>query len=154
MVNITVLSFPYWTLFVAVVIAQGSLFLRPSSTVAAFVVPPSVHTRIISSKRLLSVVNQRNKNDNDDGNDTIEDPSQLQREINQAVLGKDYPDNSKANGGNNNNDEDNDKDDGLNLYNAVPLFTGGIFTLFSIAATAYLYYAGLTGDDPLMGHPK
>eukprot|EP00977_Amphora_coffeiformis_P020571 scaffold8374_cov175-Amphora_coffeaeformis.AAC.10 len=42
----------------------------------------------------------------------------------------------------------------LNLYNAVPLFTGGIFMLLSLALTGYMFYAGLTGDDPLTGHPK
>ena len=47
-----------------------------------------------------------------------------------------------------------EEEEGLNLYNAAPLFTGGIIFVVSIAATAYLFYAGLTGDDPLMGHPK
>lgn len=47
-----------------------------------------------------------------------------------------------------------DEDEELNLYNAAPLFTGGIIMVVSMAATAYLFYAGLTGDDPLMGHPN
>jgi hypothetical protein len=40
------------------------------------------------------------------------------------------------------------------VYNTIPLFTGSIVTLLSLAGTLYLYYVGLTGDDPLMGHPK
>lgn len=52
------------------------------------------------------------------------------------------------------NTDDNQQEDSLNLYNAAPLFTGGILTVVSIAFTAYLFYAGITGDDPLMGHPK
>ena len=47
-----------------------------------------------------------------------------------------------------------EEDEDLQLYNAAPLFTGGIITVVSLAFTAYLFYAGLTGDDPLMGHPK
>ena len=52
------------------------------------------------------------------------------------------------------NESSQDEQEDLNLYNAAPLFTGGILTVVSLAFTAYLYYAGLTGDDPLMGHPK
>lgn len=47
-----------------------------------------------------------------------------------------------------------DGEDQMVLYNAVPLFTGGIVLLFSLFLTGYMFYAGLTGDDPLMGHPK
>ena len=51
-------------------------------------------------------------------------------------------------------DDNQQEDSSLNLYNAAPLFTGGILTVVSIAFTAYLFYAGITGDDPLMGHSK
>ena len=41
----------------------------------------------------------------------------------------------------------------LDLYNAAPLFTGAVVTVFSIAFTGYLIYAGITGDDFMTGHP-
>ena len=50
--------------------------------------------------------------------------------------------------------DDSSTKEEMNLYNAVPLFTGVIVLLFSLAITGYMFYAGLTGDDPLMGHPK
>lgn len=50
--------------------------------------------------------------------------------------------------------DDSGTKEGMNLYNAVPLFTGVIVLFFSLFITGYMFYAGLTGDDPLMGHPK
>ena len=47
-----------------------------------------------------------------------------------------------------------DDDVSLELYNAAPLFTGVIVTIFTLLLTGYGIYAGITGDDPLMGHPK
>ena len=47
-----------------------------------------------------------------------------------------------------------DDDDYPSLYNAAPLFTGSIITLFTLFLTVYGIYAGLTGDDPMSGHPK
>lgn len=51
-------------------------------------------------------------------------------------------------------DRNEDDDEYPSLYNAVPLFTGSIVTLFTLFLTVYGIYAGLTGDDPMSGHPK
>ena len=77
------------------------------------------------------------KNRAQEGDDTL---SSVQESMNEIVLGTGESNDSEA--------------AEMTAYNAVPLFTGGIVTLFSVAFTAYLYYVGLTGDDPLMGHPK
>ena len=77
------------------------------------------------------------KNHAQEGDDTL---SSVQESMNEIVLGTGESNDSEA--------------AEMTAYNAVPLFTGGIVTLFSVAFTAYLYYVGLTGDDPLMGHPK
>jgi hypothetical protein len=54
-------------------------------------------------------------------------------------------------GGGSNDDDD---DESPSLYNAVPLYTGLVVTVGTFALTGYLIYAGLTGDDPLAGHPN
>ena len=41
----------------------------------------------------------------------------------------------------------------VGLYNAAPLFTGGVITVMTFLACGYMVYAGVTGDDPLAGHP-
>jgi len=41
-----------------------------------------------------------------------------------------------------------EKSDEYGLTNAVPIFTGTVFTLASIAACGYGIYIGLTGDGP------
>ena len=46
-----------------------------------------------------------------------------------------------------------DVDEEFPLYNAVPVFTGSIVFLGSLFVMGYAIYAGLTGDDPLAGHP-
>jgi hypothetical protein len=51
-------------------------------------------------------------------------------------------------------DRNEEDDDYPSLYNAAPLFTGSIITLFTLFLTVYGIYAGLTGDDPMSGHPK
>ena len=51
-------------------------------------------------------------------------------------------------------DRDEEDDDYPSLYNAAPLFTGSIVTLFTLFLTVYGIYAGLTGDDPMSGHPE
>jgi hypothetical protein len=52
-----------------------------------------------------------------------------------------------------NKDDDSSSDIDDALYNAAPIFTGTIVTVFSLLLTGYGIYAGLTGDDPLAGHP-
>ena len=82
----------------------------------------------------LSAGDNQSKNSNEKS--IPEDTEALQNEVAEMIL------------------REEEEGESLTLYNAVPLFTGAIVFVVSIAATAYLYYAGLTGDDPLMGHPK
>mmetsp|Transcript_20799 Transcript_20799/g.26873 ORF Transcript_20799/g.26873 Transcript_20799/m.26873 type:complete len:145 (+) Transcript_20799:73-507(+) len=50
-------------------------------------------------------------------------------------------------------DSRKDTEESPSLYNAVPLFTGTLYLIASLGLTGYGIYAGLTGDDPLAGHP-
>lgn len=51
-------------------------------------------------------------------------------------------------------ENDNDDNDDATIYNGVPIFTGSVITACTLFLTIYGIYAGLTGDDPLAGHPK
>jgi hypothetical protein len=79
------------------------------------------------------------------------DPAELQRELN-ALMSPVKISSTESWGGGSNDDDDDD--DSAGLYNAVPLYTGAIVTLGTFFITGYLIYAGLTGDDPLAGHPN
>jgi hypothetical protein len=77
------------------------------------------------------------------------DPAELQRELN-ALMAPVKISSTESWGGGNNDDDD---DESASLYNAAPLYTGAVVTLGTFFLTGYLIYAGLTGDDPLAGHP-
>jgi hypothetical protein len=79
------------------------------------------------------------------------DPAELQRELNALMAPVKISSTGSWGGGN--NDDDDDDDGGSGLYNAAPLYTGAVVTLATFVLTGYLIYAGLTGDDPLAGHP-
>lgn len=81
----------------------------------------------------------------------LSDPEEMQRELNAMMAGGTgsvFPEDDE--------DPDNEGtgDKGLAVYNAAPLFTGVIVTVLSFALTGYGIYAGLTGDDPMSGHPS
>jgi hypothetical protein len=76
------------------------------------------------------------------------DPVEQQRELNAIMAGEGSS--TELWGGGNNDDDDESEV----LYNAAPLFTGAVVTVGTLVLTGYLIYAGLTGDDPLAGHPN
>ena len=78
----------------------------------------------------------------DESKEQTVDPAALQQEFNVMM--------SRGAGSGDKDDGEEYNDDGL--YNAAPLFTGVVVTVFSLILTGYGIYAGLTGDDPLTGH--
>lgn len=93
---------------------------------------------IVPRRRMIHLEGSDSGDDNEPS-----DSKALQRELNAMMMGK--SDGSAV--------EEEDIE-GLELYNAAPLFTGVVVTIFTLALTGYGIYAGLTGDDPLTGHPK
>jgi hypothetical protein len=83
----------------------------------------------------------------DDANKESEDPEVLQRQFD-AMIEKGSAATNFDNMPTTANKENEDND----LYNPIPLFTGAVLTTFSLMVTGYLFYAGLTCNDPLAGH--
>jgi hypothetical protein len=116
----------------------------------AFHVKPARSVRTFSNVRRWAKPqdteeNVKNPDQGDQAAQKGESPEALQRELNEMM---------QSTGGGLFADDKGDEPEEMNLYNSVPLFTGAVFSLLSLLGTGYLFYAGITGDDPLMGHPK
>jgi hypothetical protein len=141
---------------------QNSIFIRAAllclfvvvhqqSSVSAFTVP----SRSCCSFAILqrpqgasSLESESGDNNESEKKETTSDPEEMQRELNAMMAGS----GSGSDSGGSLFEDDNDE--GLAPYNAAPLFSGVIVTILSFALTGYGIYAGLTGDDPMSGHPS
>jgi hypothetical protein len=106
-------------------------------------------------RRAIDVGLQASGEEDDESNkeEPPMDSAELQRELNAMMAPVKASSTESWGGGANNDDDDDDDDETPSLYNAVPLYTGAVVTAATFALTGYLIYAGLTGDDPLAGHP-
>lgn len=120
---------------------------------------PFAHTPVVLYSSDDSSSSENNDKNTDDANvnETSDiDEQKLERQrVQEAINAMMMPSSStdltpNTNSWINTNNNDNGEDA---VYNAVPLFTGTIITVLSMALTGYLLYAGITGDDPLTGHP-
>jgi hypothetical protein len=133
------------------VVAYQLSSVSVSVSVSAFTVPRRTSSRSRSVPTTLqrphgSSLQESAGGDNNESEkkESPSDPEEMQRDLNAMMAG------GGSGGG---SLEDQDEGPGLALYNTVPLLTGVIVTILSFALTGYGIYAGLTGDDPMAGHP-
>jgi hypothetical protein len=121
-----------------------------------------VSSRVISRIARQSGTYMTN-NDDDDNKKDLEEQQLQQEKLNAMMLGGDTSRGVFGLGGGGGKSKSlfesdgstgNEKEEEVALYNAVPLFTGSIFVLFSMSLTLYGFYVFFTGEDPLLGQPN